>query len=819
MKLEYNPAEIEATAQDYWTNHATFEAREDLNKEKYFCLAMLPYPSGDLHMGHVRNYGIADAISRYQRMLGKNVLQPMGWDAFGLPAENAAIERKLPPAEWTYKNIDNMRDQLKRLGFAIDWKREIATCDPEYYRWGQWLFTRLLKKGLVYKKNAAVNWDPVDQTVLANEQVIDGRGWRSNALVERREISQWFFKITDYADELLDSLDQLKEWPEQVTTMQRNWIGRSTGLEIQFKIQNENESLTIFTTRPDTMMGVCYLAIAPEHPLVLKASAKDSKIAEFLEENKHLKVAEADQATTEKLGIKTPFFAIHPLTQELLPIWISNFVLMEYGSGAVMAVPAHDPRDHEFSIKYTLPIKPVIETENDEWDYSKAAYTGTGKLINSLDYNGINSVEAHKIISDAMIEAGLAKPVVKYRLRDWGISRQRYWGAPIPIINCETCGTVPVPEADLPVILPENIIPTGHGSPLKSNEEFCNTTCPQCGKDAQRETDTMDTFVESSWYYARYACYDQHNAMLDPRAQYWTPVDQYIGGIEHAILHLLYSRFMHKLLRDEGLLNSDEPFKRLLTQGMVLKDGSKMSKSKGNTVAPKILIDRYGADTARLFILFAAPPEQSLEWSDSGVEGAYRFLKKLWTFSHSIENKIHPSFSDSIDIKDRALNPEESKFRREIYKILKQIHLDMDRNQFNTVVSSSMKLFNLISKLDLDTPSAKYILGESMSILLRVLAPITPHICHRLWIELKFGENIAEAKWPIIDVNALQTQEIEYIIQVNGKLRAKLALPHDANEDAIKTEVLNHEKIRSQIADNTIKKIIIVPQKLVNIVI
>lgn len=817
MKPDYNPAEIEHSAQEYWNEHHSFETHEELDKEKFYCLSMLPYPSGELHMGHVRNYAIGDAIARYQRLLGKNVLQPMGWDAFGLPAENAAIERKLAPSEWTHHNIKNMREQLQRLGFAIDWTREIATCEPEYYRWEQWLFVRLLKKGLVYKKNAAVNWDPVDQTVLANEQVKDGRGWRSGALVERREIPQWFFKITDYAEELLNSLDALDQWPEQVVSMQRNWIGRSEGLEIQFSIKDSSNSLTVYTTRPDTLFGVTYLAIAPEHPLSLEAAKIDPKIAAFLEQCRHTKVAEADQATTEKEGIQTSFVAINPLTGKTLPIWITNFVLMEYGTGAVMSVPAHDARDHEFAQKYHLSMQPVIETNN--WDYQKSAYTEYGRLINSDPFNGLDFNEAFKKITQTLEEKKLAHKVIKYRLRDWGISRQRYWGAPIPIINCETCGAVPVSEKDLPVVLPVHLIPTGHGSPLKTEAEFYKTTCPHCGKAAIRETDTMDTFVESSWYYARYCCKDQNQKMLDDRALYWTPVDQYVGGIEHAILHLLYARFMHKLLRDEGLLNSNEPFTRLLSQGMVLKDGSKMSKSVGNTVAPMPLIERYGADTVRLFMLFAAPPEQSLEWSDSGVEGAYRFLKKLWNFANNIQDELKAINPIHEKLNIELLNAEQKKFRQEIYKLLKQINIDIERKQFNTVISSAMKLLNAISGLDVSSENGLLLLQEAMAVLLLCLSPITPHICHVLWKNLNYGDDILESRWPELDFSALESDSVEYIIQINGKLRSKLNLPTGSNKEAVEAAALEDSTVKRHLEGKAIKKIIVVPNKLVNIVV
>ncbi|MDX1320124.1 MAG: leucine--tRNA ligase, partial [Oceanospirillum sp.] len=635
MDVQYTPHKIEQEAQAFWEKNQCFKAVEDANREKFYCLSMFPYPSGRLHMGHVRNYTIGDVLSRYQRLRGKNVLQPMGWDAFGLPAENAAIKNNVAPAKWTYENIDYMRDQLKQLGFAYDWDREIATCHPEYYRWEQWFFTRLFEKGLVYKKTSAVNWCPHDMTVLANEQVIDGCCWRCDTEVERREIPQWFLKITDYADQLLDDLDKV-DWPEQVKTMQRNWIGKSRGVELRFGLKDRSEELEVFTTRPDTLMGVTYVAVAAQHPLSLEAAQNNAELAAFVEECKHTKVAEADMATMEKKGMATGFTALHPLTGREVPVMVANFVLMDYGSGAVMAVPGHDQRDWEFATKYGLPIEQVIAAaEGDEADLSKEAYTEKGTLVNSGEFDGLNFEAAFDAIAAKLEGEGKGKITINYRLRDWGVSRQRYWGAPIPMISCDSCGDVPVPEDQLPVVLPEDVDFDGVGSPIKKMPEFYETTCPKCGGAATRETDTFDTFMESSWYYARYACRNQSEAMLDSEADYWTPVNHYIGGIEHAILHLLYSRFYHKLLRDEGLVNSDEPFQRLLTQGMVLKDGSKMSKSKGNTVDPQELIQKYGADTVRLFIMFAAPPEQSLEWSDSGVEGANRFLKRLWKMVQS----------------------------------------------------------------------------------------------------------------------------------------------------------------------------------------
>ena len=820
MNESYQPALIEQLAQEYWEENKTFEVKEDLSREKFYCLSMLPYPSGDLHMGHVRNYTIGDVIARYQIHKGRNILQPMGWDAFGLPAENAAIQRELPPAEWTCKNIKKMRKQLKQLGFAYDWSREITTCDSTYYRWEQWLFLQLYKKGLAYKKNAVVNWDPVDQTVLANEQIVDGRGWRSGALVERREISQWFLKITDYSEELLKDLDELKEWPEQVITMQRNWIGQSQGVIINFNLEKGPDKLQVYTTRPDTLMGVTYLAIAPEHPLVKERTKKSKKIAAFLKKRKQTRVAEADITTQEKEGIDSGLFAVHPISQEKLPIWIANFVLMEYASGIAMAVPAHDERDHEFALKYDLPLKPVIQPADcRDWDYNQVAYTNPGKLINSGSFNDIDSKTAFNVIADYLKINGIGSLQTHYRLRDWGISRQRYWGTPIPIIYCKTCGTVPVPENQLPVLLPEDVIPTGHGSPLKEAAGFYKTRCPVCNKPATRETDTMDTFVESSWYYARYSCPDQDKVMLDDRAKYWTPVDQYIGGIEHAVMHLLYARFMHKILRDLGLLNSNEPFIRLLTQGMVLKDSAKMSKSKGNLVTPQSLIKKYGADTVRLFIIFAAPPEQDLEWFDSGVEGAYRFLKKLWGFSYRIRDALL-----AIDQQKERSNyqweaPEHRQTRQQIHECLQQANIDMERLQFNTVVSAVMKILNILIKLTTDNDAEAYLIREGTGILLRLLSPITPHISHHLWQSLGFGGDILDTPWPRPDSKALQTTELELIVQINGKLRGRIQVPTEASKEIIESTALNEKNVQRHVADKKIKKVIIIPKKLINIVV
>lgn len=815
----YNPQTIEANAQRYWQEQHCFQAKEDSTKQKFYCLSMFPYPSGQFHMGHVRNYTIGDVISRQQRMLGKNVMQPIGWDAFGLPAENAAIKHKVPPATWTYKNIDAMRKQMERLGFAYDWQREFATCNPGYYRWEQWFFLKLYEKGLVYKKNAEVNWDPVDQTVLANEQVVDGRGWRSGALVERREIPQWFFKITAYADQLIDDLDQLTHWPEQVKLMQKNWIGRSEGVEVNFKLSDSDQSLKIFTTRPDTLFGVTYIAIAPQHPLAKKAAENNAEIASFLDECKNIKMAEAEIATLDKKGLATPFYALHPITEQPIPIWVANFVLMEYGSGAVMAVPAHDQRDFEFAKQYHLPIKQVI-LPNDQttWDFNQCAYTQAGELTDSAQFSGLNSKIAAPQIIDLLENHGKGQRKTHYRLRDWGISRQRYWGAPIPMINCERCGIVPVKEQDLPVVLPEQVEFTGVTSPLKTIPEFYNTTCPTCQNPATRETDTFDTFFESSWYYARFACPDQSSKMLDEQANYWLPVDQYIGGVEHAVLHLLYSRFIHKTLRDLDLVHCDEPFKQLLTQGMVLNQGAKMSKSLGNTVDPELLINRFGADTVRVFIIFAAPPEQSLEWSDSGVEGAHRFLKRLWTFCHEqliplrLENKRHNTTVDldTLDTKQRD-------FLRQIYEILKQTQQDYERLQLNTVVSGCMKLFNLLAKMT-EEANMETLLHEGVSILLRVLSPIAPHITHQLWQELHYPGAILDAPWPTSNVAALKMDHIELGVQINGKLRTRITVATDADQKSIQESALSDAKVQQTITGKNVKKVIVVPGRLVNIV-
>lgn len=838
MNIDYDPSSIEQDAQEYWENKQSFRVSEDLNREKFYCLSMFPYPSGQLHMGHVRNYTIGDVISRYQRMLGKNVLQPMGWDAFGLPAENAALKHKLAPSEWTKSNIANMRGQFKTLGFAYDWQREFATCEPEYYRWEQWLFVRLFEKGLVYQKNSVVNWDPVDQTVLANEQVVDGCGWRSGAPVERREISQWFLKITNYADELLEDLQQLEDWPERVRTMQKNWIGRSHGVELEFAVP-DHEPLRTFTTRADTLLGATYVAIAAGHPLAKIAAEKSQTVKDFIEKCSHIKVAEAELATLEKEGVDTGIKAIHPITGKEIPIWIANFVVMDYGTGAVMSVPAHDFRDHEFAQKYSLPITPVIKPiDGTDWDYAQGALNDYGVLFNSGQFDGLSSAAACKAIAEYLQKNNQGHKVTNYRLRDWGVSRQRYWGTPIPIIHCEDCGAVPVPENQLPVLLPEGIKLENPGSPLATLEEFYKTQCPKCGKDAKRETDTFDTFVESSWYYARYASYNQAKTMLDDRANYWTPVDQYIGGIEHAVMHLLYARFFHKLLRDEGLVNSDEPFSRLLTQGMVLKDGAKMSKSKGNIVDPQELINKYGADTVRLFIMFASPPEQTLEWSDSGVAGSYRFIKRLYNFAYNnsalkkLNKHINNYGPQPIDW--QAAPSELRDYRHKIYEIVKQSRYDYDRLQFNTVVSGSMKLLNILEEFtkayaDELTPEQlseeklpNYVgslLHKGLSILLRLLAPVAPHVTHYLWRELGYGEEIILARWPKVANDALKTDTQKLIVQVNGKLRGEIVIGSDADEQEIQQAALSNTKVKNHIGDKSIRKVISVPGRLVNIVV
>jgi leucyl-tRNA synthetase len=815
MNEEYQAQKIEEKIQKIWDEKATFSAAEDPAKEKFYCLAMFPYPSGRLHMGHVRNYSIGDVISRFQRMLGKNVLQPMGWDAFGLPAENAAMKNKVAPAKWTYENIDYMRNQLKRLGFAYDWDREIATCKPDYYRWEQWLFTRLFKKGMAYKKTAGVNWCPNDQTVLANEQVIDGKCWRCDTKVERREIAQWFMKITDYAEQLLDDLDQLDGWPEQVRTMQRNWIGRSTGVELRFDVVGESP-ITVYTTRADTLMGVTYVAVAPEHPLAKKAAENNPELQAFIASCKTTSVAEADVATMEKKGLATGFMATHPISGEQVPVWVANFVLIDYGSGAVMSVPAHDTRDYAFAKTYGLPVKQVIyPADGSENSVENDAYVEKGVLNNSAEFDGLTSEQAVDAIAGKLAAMDKGEKQINYRLRDWGVSRQRYWGTPIPIIHCDQCGTVPVPEDQLPVVLPEDIeYGEDVGSPIKKMPEFYETTCPECGGKATRETDTFDTFFESSWYYARFACPDAET-MLDDRAKYWVPVDQYIGGIEHAVLHLLYARFFHKLMRDEGLLDSDEPFKDLLTQGMVLKDGSKMSKSKGNTVDPQQLIEKHGADTVRLFILFAAPPDQSLEWNDEGVDGAARFLKRLWKLV--VTHVSQQTTVVALNVDD--LSSGQKNIRRKLHETIAKVSDDVGRRHtFNTAIAAVMELINDLSKFNDDSEQGCAVVREAIEGIVLLLSPIVPHITQQLWNELGHDELLADVSWPTYDKSAMVRDEIELVVQVNGKLRSKINVSADADKESIEVSALADEKIVANIEGKTVRKVIVVPGRLVNIV-
>lgn len=905
MSEQYQPNSVEAAASSAWNKANAFRADDTSTAPKYYCLSMFPYPSGKLHMGHVRNYTIGDVLSRFKRMQGYNVLQPMGWDAFGLPAENAAMKSQSAPAEWTYANIDYMRSQLKTLGLAIDWTREVTTCKPDYYRWEQWLFTRLFQKGVIYKKSGSVNWDPIDQTVLANEQVIDGRGWRSGALVEKRDIPMYYFAITDYAEQLLTDLDLLDGWPEQVKTMQRNWIGKSRGMEIIFPYTPElsrqlsaaanhapsakatptlgvaNLGLKVFTTRPDTLMGVTYVAVAAEHPLASLAAEQQAAqglgaLTDFIDHCKRGSVAEADIATQAKVGMATGFFVEHPLTGEALPVWVANYVLMNYGDGAVMAVPAHDERDFEFAQQYQLPIKCVIADPVNASALTTAsvtdgttvsgAFTDTGTLINSGDFNGLDASAAFSAIESALKAKNLGQSRIQFRLRDWGISRQRYWGCPIPIIHCQHCGDVPVPEHQLPVILPENVIPDGAGSPLARMPEFYQTTCPSCGADARRETDTMDTFVESSWYYARYASPQCETHMVEPRAgQQWLPVDQYIGGIEHAILHLLYARFFHKLMRDEGLVQGDEPFKKLLTQGMVLAntfyrdlgdgrkewinpadvslvyddknrisgatllaDGQpvvfggmeKMSKSKNNGVDPQALIDQFGADTSRLFMMFAAPPEQSLEWSDAGVEGANRFLRRLWKLVYNHVSKCQDASLVSYAIDSSSLNSDEKLLRRKTHETIAKVSDDYHRRQtFNTAIAAVMEQLNAVQKLDASRAQALAVEREALHSAVLLLAPIVPHIAQALLQALGHSEGLLTATWPVLDERALARDTLTLMIQINGKLRGQIEVAVDADNASIEAAALANPDAQRFLNAQVPKKIIVVKQKLVNIVL
>jgi leucyl-tRNA synthetase len=807
---------IEAEVQQFWDDHSSFRAVEDAGREKFYCLSMFPYPSGRLHMGHVRNYTIGDVVARYQRMQGKNVMQPMGWDAFGLPAEGAALKHGLPPAQWTRENIDYMRTQLRSLGFAYDWDRELATCDQDYYRWEQWFFTRMFEKGLAYKKSAVVNWDPVDKCVLANEQVIDGRGWRSNAIVERREMEQWFLRITDYADELLAGLDDL-DWPEPVKIMQRNWIGRSEGLEVEFGIEDSAEVLGIYTTRPDTLLGVSYMAVAAEHPLATAAAANNKELQSFIKDCQRSAVSEAVVETMEKKGMALGINAVHPITGDSVPVWVANFVLMGYGTGAVMAVPAHDQRDYEFARGHGLPIRQVIEPAGDEaCDLEQAAFVSKGQLVNSGKYNGLTSLDAFNAIAADLEAAAKGSRRVNYRLRDWLISRQRYWGAPIPVINTAEGEQKAVAASELPVVLPEDVQLDGAGSPLKTMAGFLNTLDPETGKPAERETDTFDTFMESSWYYARFCCPDASDAMLDERSNYWLPVDLYIGGIEHAILHLLYARFFHKMMRDEGLVTSAEPFKKLLTQGMVLKDGAKMSKSKGNTVDPEELIRKYGADTVRLFMMFAAPPEQSLEWSDEGVKGAYRFVRRLWD---CVQAHVAGQPAGQ-EIVQAELDERQKDLRRQVHDTVAKVSDDIGRRYtFNTAIAANMELINAVSRYEVNGGYDRALVQEALECIVLMLSPVIPHGCHQMWQQLGHEGAVIDAVWPVPDEAARVADSVTLVVQVNGKLRARVNLPANISKQKAEEAALADENVQKFVAGKEIRKVIVVPGKLVNVVI
>ena len=816
MNPVYDPQIVEKNAQEAWDESACFIGDENKPGEKFYCLAMFPYPSGRLHMGHVRCYTLGDVIARYRRLKGYNVLHPMGWDAFGLPAENAAIKHNIPPAKWTRDNIDYMRSQMQRLGFGMDWSREFATCDSDYYHWEQWLFLRLYEKGMVYRKNAVVNWDPEDQTVLANEQVVDGRGWRSGALVERREMAQWFLKITDYAKELLDELDDMPGWPESVKSMQRNWIGRSEGAEIDFVTEHDAaQTLTVFTTRPDTLMGATYVAVASEHPLAKLAAETDDEIAAFIEQCKQNTTAEADMATMEKAGIATQLKVRHPLTGDLLPVWVANFVLMEYGSGAVMSVPGHDQRDWEFAQKYGIDIVQVIEPIGDEvCDLTTSAFTDKGRLVNSGEFDGKTFDEAFAAIVAALESKGSGRSVTNYRLRDWGVSRQRYWGCPIPVIHCDVCGVQPVPESDLPVVLPTEVTFEGVSSPLHKMDEFLNVACPTCSGPARRETDTFDTFMESSWYFARFASPDA-KAMVDERAKFWAPVDHYVGGIEHAILHLLYARFYFKLMRDEGLVEADEPFKKLMMLGMVLQDGKKMSKSAGDAGDPQKLLDRFGADTVRTAMMFAAPPEQSFEWSEAGLEGAARFLKRLWNMVHE-----HAASGPVPALDVSGLSSQGKALRRKTHETLQKADDDYGRRQqFNTVVSAVMELLNTVGKTDVTNDADRGAVQEAWVSAVLIISPIAPHIAHELWSVLGMHEPLVGYPWPAVDASALEQDSLVLVVQVNGKVRGQIEVSAGSDKEAILTFAKADANVSRHIEGKTIRKEIVVPNKLVNIVV
>jgi leucyl-tRNA synthetase len=861
MQERYEPSVVEPEAQAWWDGHDTFVVTEDPAREKYYCLCMFPYPSGRLHMGHVRNYTIGDVLTRYMRMQGCNVLQPMGWDAFGLPAENAAMANGVPPAKWTFDNIGYMKGQLKSLGFGIDWSREVATCRPEYYRWNQWLFLRMLEKGIAYRTTGIVNWDPVDQTVLANEQVIDGRGWRTGAIVEKREIPMYYLRITRYAEDLLDALDALPGWPERVKLMQENWIGRSEGLEIDFDVDASGERLRVYTTRPDTLFGVTYMAVAAEHPLAQRAAAGNPDLQAFLAECRRSGVTEAALETMEKRGMPLGIHAIHPFTGDRVPVWVANFVLMGYGTGAVMAVPAHDQRDWEFARRYGLRIHQVIQPEDGSLaDMDSGAFVEHGRLINSGQFDGLDFDEAFDAFAKFVEAQQRGKRRVNYRLRDWGISRQRYWGCPIPLVHCDACGDVPVPDHQLPVVLPEGLVPDGSGNPLAKSAAFLACDCPKCGRPARRETDTMDTFVDSSWYFFRFASAGNDRAMVDERARYWMPVDQYIGGIEHAILHLLYSRFWTRVMRDLGLTDTIEPFTNLLTQGMVLNeiffrkpdsgrityynpadvdvqvdergvrigavlraDGQPvesggigtMSKSKGNGVDPQALVERYGADTARLFMMFAAPPEQTLEWSEEGVEGAFRFMKRLWKAVH-----LHVSQGPAGSIDRSALDAAQRDLRRLVHEMLAKVTIDVGRRRtFNTAIAAVMELMNALARADDRSAQGRAIMQEALEIVVLVLSPVVPHACHALWRELGHATAVVDERWPTPDPQALERERVEVVVQVNGKLRGRVTVPVDAGEAQVREAALADANVQRFVGGRPVRKFIYVPGRLANVVV
>ena len=816
MKGEYNHREVEAKAQQYWSDHHSFDAGDDGQRPKFYCLAMFPYPSGRLHMGHVRNYSIGDAIARYKRMCGLNVLQPMGWDAFGLPAENAAIENRSSPREWTQRNIAVMRDQLQQLGFAYDWRRELATCDADYCRWEQWFFLQLYAAGLAYRAESEVNWDPVDQTVLANEQVIDDRGWRSGAKIERRRIMQWQLCITRYAGQLLDGLDQLSGWPREVVTMQRNWIGRSQGVNFEFQLNN-GACVEVFTTRPDTVMGATFVAVAPEHLLLSDLQSANRQLREFIQHQLRGGNSEVSREQGDKEGMDTGLRATHPLTGEQLPVWVANFVLMSYGSGAIMCVPAHDQRDYEFASRYGLAIKQVIAPVSGDHDFERqGAYMEEGMVIDSGQFSGQHSTTAARQIAAALTAKAGGEEVTRYRLRDWSISRQRGWGTPIPIIHCPSCGVVPVPDEQLPVLLPDDLVPTGQGSPLAAHSDFVAVQCPTCNTAARRETDTFDTFVESSWYYARFASWDCRSSMLDGRASEWTPVDQYIGGIEHAVMHLLYARFFHKLMRDQGLVTGDEPFTRLLCQGMVLKEGSKMSKSRGNVVDPDQLVARYGADTIRLYILFAAPPRQSLEWSDSGIAGAARFLKRLWTLV--VEYTECPK-TRHPDVAAGAA-PESLSLRRKTRDTIRRVSHDFEvRQQFNTAIAAVMELCNALGQCGGDRAKTGAAREEAIRTVLLLLSPITPHICHALWQRLGGDGAICDQPWPTVDETLPEQDQLQMVLQINGKTRGKFTVSATDGQQEIRAAALQTSAAKRFIAGKKIVRTIIVEGRLCNFVV